>query len=182
MEREGIKMSEAHNDHSKDPTTHQPKTLKLELKAVVDGEIIPIEEVKDQLFSQKIIGDGYAIFPTGKKIYAPVDARIEEMASTKHAVYLSTAENVKLLIHVGIDTIGLKGTGFESSYEKGMQVKEGDVLIEFDPQFLIDEGYNPIVTVVVLNSTDGNAELEYFPQKEAIGNETTALKAIIQRG
>lgn len=147
----------------------------LELPSVVDGKIIPIEEVEDQIFSNKMIGDGYGVRPTGKVIYSPVDGKVEQIASTKHAIYLSTANNVKLLIHIGLDTIELKGKGFKSNIEKGMDVKRGDVLVEVDPKFIIEEGYNPIVAVVILNQSD-NSEITVFPTDKGIGNETTALK------
>lgn len=156
------------------------KPIELELKAVVDGEIILIEEVDDSIFSQKLIGDGYAIIPTGKYVIAPVDGRIEEIAATNHAIYLSMPEGIKLLIHIGIDTIELKGEGFASHLEKGMSVKQGDILIEFDPEYIKDEGYNPVVSTVIIDHVNKNMELTTYPTKEAIADETVALTAKIQ--
>lgn len=147
----------------------------LELTAVVDGEIIPIEEVEDQIFAGKMIGDGFGIRPSGKKIYSPVDATIEQIASTKHAIYLSTSDNTKILIHIGIDTIELKGKGFEGNLEKGMLVKKGDVLVEFDPKFIMDEGFNPVVSVIILGESSGDSEIIVYPTEKAIANETIAL-------
>lgn len=147
----------------------------LELPSVVDGKIIPIEEVEDQIFSNKMIGDGYGVRPTGKVIYSPVDGKVEQIASTKHAIYLSTANNVKLLIHIGLDTIELKGKGFKSNIEKGMDVHRGDILVEIDPKFIIDEGYNPVIAVVILNQLD-NSDISIYPNSKAVGNETIALK------
>ena len=147
----------------------------LELTAVVDGEIIPIEEVEDQIFAGKMIGDGFGIRPSGKKIYSPVDATIEQIASTKHAIYLSTSDNTKILIHIGIDTIELKGKGFEGNLEKGMLVKKADVLVEFDPKFIMDEGFNPVVSVIILGESSGDSEIIVYPTEKAIANETIAL-------
>jgi len=149
----------------------------LELTAVVDGEIIPMEEVEDQIFASKMIGDGYGLRPSGKNVYSPVDARIEKNASTKHTIYLSTSDNTKILIHIGIDTIELKGEGFTSDLEKGMQVSKGDLLVKFDPKYIIDEGFNPVISVIILEKSDKTREITVYPTKNAIANETIALKA-----
>lgn len=162
-------------------TAENNKTIEIELKAVADGEIVPIEEVDDQLFSQKIIGDGYGIIPTGNKIYSPINGKVETIAITNHAVYLSTLDNIKILIHIGIDTIALKGENFSSKIVRDTEVEIGDVLVNFDPKYIIAEGYNPIVSVVILDTTHGNTDIEVFPTKEAIANQTVALKASIYR-
>ncbi len=149
--------------------------IRIEVPAVVDGEIIPIEEVEDQIFSQKLIGDGYGIHPTSQVVYSPIDGRVEQVAESGHAVYLSISDEIKLLIHIGIDTIDLKGEGFESQLKKGMAVKRGDPLIKFDPKFIKEEGLNPVICVVLLNGTPKMFELEVHPLKEAVANETIAM-------
>ncbi len=153
--------------------------IEIELKAVIDGEIIKVEEIADPVFSSKMIGDGYGIIPTGKKLYSPITGKVEEIASTKHAVYLSTADNIKLLIHLGIDTIQLKGEGFETKLEKGMFVEEGDLLVSFDPDFIINEGLNPVVSVIILEQKEKEVDLEVYPTERAKANESLALRAKI---
>lgn len=153
--------------------------IEIELKAVIDGEVIRIEEIEDPVFSSKMIGNGYGIIPTGKKLYSPISGKIEEIASTKHAIYLSTANNVKLLIHIGIDTVELDGEGFESKLEKGMLVEEGDLLVNFDPDFIRNEGLNPVVSVTILDQKEKNIDLVIYPSKNAKANENLALKAKI---
>lgn len=148
---------------------------KIEITAVVDGEVVPIDLVDDQIFSQKLIGDGYGIHPIGKTIYSPVDGVIEQIAATKHAVYLAFNDELKLLIHIGIDTIELKGEGFESNLKKGMPVKKGTPLIQFDPKLIADEGFNPVVTVILLNSTERAYNIKVYPTEAAIGNQTIAM-------
>jgi len=160
---------------SEDYASNHKKGNILELPAVIDGTIIPIEEVEDQIFSNKMIGDGYGIRPTGKIVYSPINGKIEQIASTKHAICLSTSDNIKLLIHIGLDTIELKGKGFKSNIEKGMDVHRGDILVEIDPKFIIDEGYNPVIAVVILNQLD-NSDISIYPNSKAVGNETIALK------
>lgn len=152
----------------------------IEIPAVVDGEIISIEQVDDKIFSKKMMGDGYGIQPTGDVVYSPVNGKIEQTASTKHAIYLSMEEEVKLLIHIGIDTIELKGEGFESTLEKGMSVKKGDPLVKFDPKLIADEGFNPVVTVVLLDSSQKEFNVTVFPEEKAIGNETIAMEIDVQ--
>lgn len=148
----------------------------MKIPAVVDGEIIPIEQIEDQIFSQKMIGDGYGINPTGEVIYSPVDGKIEKIAATKHAIYLSTKEEVKLLIHIGIDTIALKGEGFESHLEQGMYVKKGDPLVKFDPNFITEEGFNPVVSVVFLYGSKRDFEITVCPTEKAENMETLAME------
>lgn len=148
----------------------------LELKAVMDGEIIPIKEVADSIFSEKMIGDGYGLLPSGEKLYSPVAGTIEEIASTKHAVYLSTNDNEKILIHIGIDTIKLEGKGFETNLESGMTVKEGDLLVTFNPNFIREAGLNPVVSVILLDQTNRQADFTVYPNKDAEANKTVALR------
>lgn len=171
-------MSEKNTQDSQN-TENQANIVEIELKAVIDGEIIKVEEIEDPVFSSKMIGDGYGIIPTGKKLYSPIAGKIEEIASTKHAVYLSTNNNVKLLIHLGIDTILLKGEGFQTTLEKGTIVEEGDLLVSFDPDFIRQEGLNPVVSVIVLGQKDQGMDVSVYPSEIAKANETIALKAKI---
>lgn len=149
--------------------------IRMEVTAVVDGEIIPIENVEDQIFSQKMIGDGYGIHPTSQTVYSPVDGRIEQVAQSNHAVYIAINDEMKLLIHVGIDTIDLKGEGFTSQLKKDEPVKKGDPLIHFDPMFIKEEGLNPVICVVLLNGSKDKLDLTVHPTKEALANETIAM-------
>lgn len=160
--------------------THSNHQKSFEIPAVIDGEIVAIEQVEDRIFSKKMIGDGYGLRPTGGTIYSPVDAQVEQIAFTKHAIYLAMENGLKLLIHIGIDTIELKGEGFESQIEKGMLVKKGDPLVTFDPNFIKDEGFNPVVTVILLNGSEQDFDLTVYPNEEAVGNQTIAMKVTIQ--
>lgn len=153
--------------------------IEFELKAVTDGEIIKVEDIDDPVFSNKIIGDGYGIIPVGKKLYSPVSGKIEEMASTKHAVYLLTDDKFKLLIHIGVDTIELKGKGFQTELETGMLIKEGDLLVAFDPDFIREKGLNPVVSVIILDQKDRKMDLNVYLNKKAKANKSLALKGRI---
>ena len=171
-------MSEKNNQNSKQ-TENQSNSIEIKLKAVIDGEIIKVEEIDDPVFSSKMIGDGYGIIPTGKKLYSPIAGKVEEIASTKHAIYLSSTNNVKVLIHLGIDTIELKGEGFETTIEKDMFVEEGDLLVSFDPDFIRKKGLNPVVTVIILEQKEKKMDILVYPSKHGKANESLALKAKI---
>lgn len=147
----------------------------LQISAVVDGKVVNIEELEDQIFAQKMIGDGYGIYPTSQTVYAPCDCKVEQISPTKHAVYLSIAENLKLLIHIGIDTIELKGEGFESTIETGMVIEKGQPLITFDQKLIEAEGLNPVIAVIVLNGSGQELTLDVFPTDNAKAKETIAM-------
>ncbi|WP_423190352.1 PTS sugar transporter subunit IIA [Alkalibacterium sp. f15] len=151
------------------------ETAELILSAVTDGEIISIEEVQDDLFSQKMIGDGYAIRPTSGVVYAPVSGKLIEVADAKHAYYIETDGGIKVLIHIGIDTLLLNGEGFQTSVEKNKRVEKGDRLVTFDQKFISERGFDTVIPVIVLEH-NSVASLELFPTKKAKANETHALK------
>lgn len=163
----------------KSNSQNSPAPIELNLKAVIDGEIISIEKVSDPIFSMKIMGDGYAIFPSGKKLYSPVSGKVKEIANTKHAVYLSTENQLKILIHIGIDTIELKGDGFKTNIENGMLINKGDLLVSFDPEYIQEKGYDPMISVVLLNQKEKEIDLTILPNPKATANETLALEAKI---
>lgn len=146
-----------------------------EVPAVADGEIVSLEELDDLIFAQKMVGDGFAIRPTGHTVYSPVDCLVGQIAPTKHAVYLSLSNDVKLLIHIGIDTIEMKGEGFRTTLVKGERVKKGDPLIEFDSKLIRDEGFDPVIAVVLLDGSDEAFNLTIFPTEKAKANETLAM-------
>ncbi|MEO2255764.1 beta-glucoside-specific PTS transporter subunit IIABC [Paenibacillus amylolyticus] len=115
------------------------------------GEIKPISEVEDQAFAQELMGKGIAIVPTDGKVYAPFDGVVEALYRTKHAIGLKAANGVEILIHIGVDTVSLKGKYFTAHIEQGQTIKAGDLLVEFDPQGITTAGYNTITSIVVTN-------------------------------
>ncbi|WP_339258351.1 beta-glucoside-specific PTS transporter subunit IIABC [Paenibacillus sp. FSL R5-0713] len=115
------------------------------------GEIKPISEVEDQAFAQELMGKGIAIVPTDGKVYAPFDGVVEALYRTKHAIGLKAANGVEILIHIGVDTVSLKGKYFTAHIEQGQTIKAGDLLVEFDPEGITTAGYNTITSIVVTN-------------------------------
>lgn len=142
--------------------------------AVADGEIMSIEEVPDDLFSQRMIGDGFAVMPSSEVVYAPISGKLIEVADAKHAYYIENEEGIKVLIHIGIDTLLLNGEGFHSFVKKGMRVEKGQQLATFDRQLLEDRGFHPVIPVIVLEHPTVES-LELKASQKAVANETVAL-------
>lgn len=122
-----------------------------EFKSPVIGEMIPLSEVKDEVFSTKAMGDGIAVIPAKGELYAPVDGKIEMVFGKNHAIAMSTANGIEMLFHVGIDTVRLRGKYFEPQVKAGDEVKAGDLLLKFDLEKIIEEGYDPVTIAIVTN-------------------------------
>lgn len=125
--------------------------------APMTGEAVELEQVPDPVFSQKIVGDGMAIQPSGGKLLSPVDAEVISVADTKHAFGLRTAEGLELLIHVGLETVHLNGSCFQVFVKLGDQVKAGTLLAEVDLEYLKNHGINPVTPVLVCGGLNGAA-------------------------
>lgn len=120
--------------------------------APIEGEVISIQEVSDPTFSEEILGKGIAIKPAKGRVVAPVNAEVALMFDTKHAVSLVTEDGAEILIHVGLDTVQLKGEHFKSFVNAGDKVKSGQVLIEFDIEKIEEAGYSTVCPIVICNT------------------------------
>lgn len=123
----------------------------LEIKAPVKGTVIKLEQVEDPVFAQKMVGDGVAIDPKENKILSPIDGEVIQVFPTKHAVGLRAENNVEILIHVGLDTVSLKGEGFEVHVKANDKVKVGDPLITFDMNVLREKAKSLVIPIVITN-------------------------------
>lgn len=127
-----------------------------ELKSILDGKVMPITEAPDDVFSQKIMGDGICIEPTGNVVVAPADCEVTVvMEDTGHACGLTLSNGMELLIHVGVDTVEMGGDGFELLVKKDQRVACGTPLIRFDPAKIKEAGH-PCTTMLIVTS-EGNA-------------------------
>lgn len=124
------------------------------IAAPVDGQVKDLGDVNDQVFSTKLMGDGAAIVPSDGTIYSPVDGQVTVAYETKHAYGLKSKDGAEVLIHIGIDTVNLKGEGFESFVKQGQTVKAGDKLGTVDLAKVKAEGYDTTVMVVVTNTNN----------------------------
>lgn len=124
------------------------------ITAPVSGSIVSLKDVNDQTFSSEVMGKGIAIKPTGNTIVSPCSGTITALFEAGHAIGITTDDGLELLIHVGIDTVNLKGKYFKPLVTKGQKVKTNEPLIEFDSQSITQAGYDDIVIVIVTNSND----------------------------
>lgn len=118
----------------------------------LQGKAIPLNEVKDEVFSQKILGDGMAVVPEKGELYAPADGTIDSVFDSKHAVSMHTAAGADLLMHIGMDTVKLEGKGFTPLVKNGDPVKKGQLLMKFDIEGIKAAGYDVTTPIVVTNS------------------------------
>lgn len=124
------------------------------ISAPVKGKIIPLEMVQDDVFSSGILGKGIAIEPTEGKIFAPADGVVENVPDSGHAIAITAEDDANLLIHVGIDTVNLKGRNFNVKISEGAKVKKGDLLMTFDLNGIKKSGYKVTTPIIVCNSSD----------------------------
>ncbi|OED40578.1 PTS glucose transporter subunit IIA [Endozoicomonas sp. (ex Bugula neritina AB1)] len=124
------------------------------LKAPIEGRIVSIEDVPDPVFSDKIVGDGLAIDPTGNMMVAPCDGVIGKIFETNHAFSMETPSGVELFVHFGIDTVELKGEGFTRIATEGQQIKAGEPVIEVNLEQLRTQAKSVITPVVISNMDD----------------------------
>ena len=122
------------------------------------GEIVSLNQVKDATFSQEILGKGVAVVPAEGVVYAPFDGKVDMMFETGHAVGLTSDKGVELLIHVGIDTVNLKGQYFHPMKKTGDEVKKGDVLLTFEKE-KIEQEYD-LMTPVIISNTNRYQEIK----------------------
>ena len=122
--------------------------------APVAGQAVPVSEVPDPTFSSGMLGNGIAIIPTDGKVCAPCNATVDMMFTTGHAVSLVADSGAEILIHVGLETVGLEGKCFTVHVENGQKVKKGDLMIEVDLEGIKAAGLNTITPVVICNSDD----------------------------
>lgn len=140
------------------------KDAGIRMMAPAAGKLVSIKEVSDPTFSDEILGKGAAIIPSGKEICAPADGTVTTVFPTGHAVAVTTAEGVEILIHVGLDTVKLNGKHFTIHAKEGQKVKAGELLLEADLDAIKKEGYDIITPVVICNSDDFS---EIMPQEPA---------------
>lgn len=117
----------------------------------VDGQVIELSKVPDEVFSKKMVGDGVAVLPSSNIVKAPVDGVVNMIFKTNHAFSVATEDGIDVLVHVGIDTIELKGEGFERLVEENTKVKAGTPILKVDFDFLKSKGKHTVTPVLLTN-------------------------------
>lgn len=128
------------------------------VESPVKGNVMALENVKDEVFSTGAMGKGIAVEPVEGKVYAPADGEITTFFPTGHAIGILTDTGAEILIHVGMDTVEMKGRGFTPKAKQGDRVKKGDLLLEFDMEKIKAEGH-PVTTPIIITNTDDYADI-----------------------
>lgn len=136
------------------PASNTDLNVSTELVSPLDGELLPLSEVKDEVFSSGAMGEGVAIEPSQGVLHAPDDGRVVMTFPTGHAIGMKTKDGAEILMHIGMDTVNLQGKGFETLVDKGDEVKAGDELVKFDIDEIHSAGYIVTTSIVVTNSKD----------------------------
>lgn len=136
--------------------------FKKKIYAPVSGKSIALGNVEDEVFSSLMMGDGIAIDPTDDVIVAPCDCLVKLiMEGSNHALGLLMNNGVELLIHVGIDTVNLKGEGFEPLVKEGQKVKLGTPLLKFDKDYIVQKGYSPMIMLIITEDSGNKISKKY---------------------
>lgn len=133
------------------------ETAEIMMYSHLNGAVVDLEDVEDDVFSQKILGEGIAVEPSEGKLYAPCDGKVDSVFDTKHAVNILSSDGAEVLLHIGIDTVKLGGKHFESHVSDGQEIKRGDLLITFDIEAIKAEGYKVTTPLIIGNTDDYSA-------------------------
>ena len=164
------KKTESKEAEKTQQNNSKPLVEKIELCAPVSGTVKALSDVPDKTFAEKVLGDGAAIIPEEGKVYAPADGTVANIMDSKHGIMFVTDSGAEVLIHIGLDTVNLKGKYFKSYVSDGDKVKKGTLLVEFDLEAIKGEGYNLITPMVVTNISD-------YIKAVCMEKENTAINA-----
>jgi len=139
----------------------------------IEGRVIPVTEVSDPTFGQEIVGKGIAIIPTCGRVVSPVNGTISMVFETKHALTIISDQGAEILIHIGLETVKLKGQYFTTYVQSGQKVIVGDLLVEFDLEAIIKAGFDSVTPMVICNME------AYTEIKTTVGNNEKELAEVI---
>lgn len=151
------------------------KKGRLLIYAPVNGAIVPLEEVPDPVFSEKMMGEGIAVNPSEGNIHSPVSGTVILTAATKHAVGIRAKDGTEILIHVGLETVALNGKGFTLAVNEGDKVTVGQLLMEVDWEYIKAHAKSIITPIVITNSQDGKKQYSLTDEKSAVQGKTVII-------
>ena len=143
------------------------------LGAPIEGKAIALSEVNDPTFAEEMLGKGAAIIPTVGKVVAPMDGTIAMVFDTKHVISMTSESGIEILIHIGLDTVSLKGEPFTAHVASGDQVKAGDLLLEFDIEAIKAAGLDTVSPIVICNTPD------YSEINASVGKDVKTLEEVL---
>lgn len=178
FQSESFDSSESANS----PTTKAAQEAVVDIMAPIKGKVVPLSEVPDPAFADKQMGQGIAILPSEGKVYAPFDGQVAHLIKkSKHAIILTDTNGVQILIHVGINTVSLKGEGFTAHVETGAEISKGQLLLEFDMDRIQEAGLPVITPVIIPDGQEHIQEVTEF-EGEAFSGETRVLQVTLGNG
>ncbi|MBE6546593.1 MAG: PTS IIBC subunit [Ruminococcaceae bacterium] len=154
----------------------QPNAPQRRFAAPLTGQAVPLEEVPDAVFSDRILGDGCAILPTEGKLYSPVDGVVSSIADARHAYGFTAQDGTELLVHIGLDTVTLGGEGFFPKVSVGEKVKRGQLIAEFDLDLIRKKGLSPLTPVLLCDLPRG-ASVSFSTGNVRRGDDLLTLQA-----
>lgn len=151
------------------------------LMSVCDGRCAELSQMPDEAFASGMLGQGVAVFPEGNRFYTPVSGRIESIAESKHAYTVLSEDGLELLIHIGVDTVELKGESFTPLVREGQTVRAGDPLADVDLNAVSDRGFSTATAVLVTNPETIEIT-EYRYGKVTGGKDAMLSYRVIRKG
>ena len=133
-----------------------------EVLSPVDGKVVEIESVDDEVFANRMVGDGVAVIPMSGTFCAPIDGKISKIFSTNHAYSIKSDKDLEVMVHIGLETVGLEGKGFERLAKEGDEVKAGDPIIRVDLPYLTEHAKDIVTPVIVSDESDVNEIVKVF--------------------
>lgn len=152
-----------------DKNKEDVKSNELIFNAPVEGKIIPLAQVNDDVFASKMLGDGVAIIPTKGELYAPIAGTVTMVYNTKHALGMQTVDGTEILFHIGLDTVNLDGKYFESFVREGQAVRQGELMIKFNLEEIQKAGFDS--TTIIVITEPKNAVLTILGDKQVTKEE-----------
>lgn len=125
-----------------------------DIMSPVDGQIVALESVPDEVFSQKMVGDGVAIIPVSNVFTAPIDGVVSKIFSTNHAYSIKSPKDLEVMVHIGLETVALEGKGFTRIAHEGDEVKAGDPIIEVDLAYIREHAKDIITPIIITDQSD----------------------------
>ncbi|WP_339272937.1 PTS system trehalose-specific EIIBC component [Paenibacillus sp. FSL W8-0187] len=175
---ESFESSETENSSITEPA----QKAAVDIMAPIKGKVVSLSEVPDPAFAENQMGQGVAIIPSEGKVYAPFDGQVAHLIKkSKHAIILTDTNGVQVLIHVGINTVSLKGEGFTAHVETGADISKGQLLLEFDMNRIQEAGL-PVITPIII--PDGQEQVQKVTEYEgeALPGETRVLQVTLGNG
>ena len=157
---------------------HQKKTDANSIFTPADGKFVSLETVPDPIFSNKLVGEGFAVNPSNGNIVSPVAGEVTHISHTNHVMTIRNSEDIDVLIHIGLETASIKGDYFKAIVTMGQSVQKGDPLIEFDLDYLNKNAFSPLILVILPNIKNKNYSIIWQDAVTLAAGETKVLSVV----